>query len=195
MRQFIVVSHTATIDPGFSLNDLPGSGGRMDLLCRCVGSSLLISHASRSNARIYLLLQNQITIRIEGSEIRYLHPDERCIAALIKKALEKIPDTIGQIEVESTPGIYISKRNFRSLLTSIESSGTFIHLDEEGSSSHTFSLPQEPIFILSDHQNFSPLETDILTEYVEKTMSLGPISLHADHSITIIHNLLDNKTI
>jgi len=191
MRQFIVVSHTAKITPDFSLNDLPGDGGRMDILCRCVGASLLTSHAIRSNVRIYLLLQNQITIRIESSKTRYLHPDERCIAALIKKALEKAADAVGQIEIESTPGIYISKRNLRSLLTSIDSSATFIYLNEDGFPSQKFTFPSEPVFILSDHHNFSSSELDILKEYAQTAINLGPVSLHADQAITIAHNLLD----
>ena len=148
MRQFIVVSHTAKITPDFSLNDLPGDGGRMDILCRCVGASLLTSHALRPNVRIYLLLQNQITIRIESSKIRYLHPDERCIAALIKKALEKAEEAVGHIELESTPGIYVSKRNLRSLLNSVNQSGTFIHLDENPFSSHGF-ISGEIEFVLT----------------------------------------------
>ncbi len=195
MRQFIVVSHTAKITPDFSLNDLPGDGGRMDILCRCVGASLLTSHALRPNVRIYLLLQNQITIRIESSKIRYLHPDERCIAALIKKALEKAEEAVGHIELESTPGIYVSKRNLRSLLNSVNQSGTFIHLDESGLSSQTFVFPPEPIFILSDHQNFSPPELDILKEYTQTTLNLGPVSLHADQSIIVSHNLLDVQNV
>ncbi|MFL2521366.1 MAG: tRNA (pseudouridine(54)-N(1))-methyltransferase TrmY [Halobacteriales archaeon] len=195
MRQFIVISHTATITPDFSLNDLPGSGGRMDILCRCVGASLLTSHALRNNVRVYLLLQDKISIRIESSETRYLHPDERCIAALIKKALEKIPEVVGQIEIESTPGIYVSKRDLKSLLNSVDPSGTFIHLNESGISSQTFVFPSEPVFILSDHKNFSPSELDILNEYTQTTINLGPVSLHADQSITIVHNLLDVQNV
>ena len=98
-------------------------------------------------------------------------------------------------ELESTPGIYVSNRDLKSLLNSVDPSGTFIHLDERGLSSQTFVFPPEPIFILSDHQNFSPSELDILNAYTQTTINLGPVSLHADQSIIIAHNLLDVQNI
>ena len=191
MRQFVIVSHTATTKPIFSLNDLPGEAGRMDILCRCVGASFLISHSLRTEVRVYLVLQNKVTIRFEGTELRHVRPDERCIAALIKKALQKAENAVGHIELESTPGIYISKMGLNPLLNSISPSGTVIHLHENGISSQKSELPLNPIFVLSDHHNFLPSEIDILNQYSQKTINIGPMVIHTDHAITIVHNLLD----
>ena len=52
MTLFAVVGHRARTDGGFSLNDLPGSGGRMDVLCRCVNAALFLSHDLRRDVEI-----------------------------------------------------------------------------------------------------------------------------------------------
>ena len=194
MRQFVIVSHTATTKPIFSLNDLSGEAGRMDILCRCVGASFLISHSLRAEVRVYLVLQNKVTIRLEGNELRHVRPDERCIAALIKKALQKAENAVGHIELESTPGIYVSKIGLSTLLNSISSSGVVIHLHENGIPSPKLELPLDPIFVLSDHHNFLSSELDMLNQYSKKTINIGPITVHTDHAITIVHNLLDIQT-
>jgi len=55
MRGFLVVGNKAVTKP-FSLKDLAGSAGRMDILCRCVAQALFISHGIRKDSEIYLLL-------------------------------------------------------------------------------------------------------------------------------------------
>ena len=37
MRIFVVVGHKATTQPSFSLEDIPGTSGRLDILCRLYG--------------------------------------------------------------------------------------------------------------------------------------------------------------
>ncbi len=56
MTSFAIIGHLARTDGGFSLNDLPGSGGRMDVLCRCVNASLFLSHDLRRDVDCYLVL-------------------------------------------------------------------------------------------------------------------------------------------
>jgi len=92
MRRFLILGHSAPIDPGFHLNDLPGGAGRLDVLCRAVGASLLVSHGIRSDVEILLLLRNEVRIRIDGARVKRLNPDERSTAALIRRALAVISD-------------------------------------------------------------------------------------------------------
>ena len=47
MKTFIIKGNKAKTTPDFLLKDLPGSGGRMDILCRCLTSALLVSHGIR----------------------------------------------------------------------------------------------------------------------------------------------------
>jgi len=87
MRRFIVLGHTAPTEPDFDLDDLAGGAGRLDVLARCVNSAFFLSHAIRESVRVYLVLADEVTIKLEGVELRYMNPDERNIAGLLKQAL------------------------------------------------------------------------------------------------------------
>ncbi len=87
MRRFVVLGHRAVTSSGFSLNDLCGSAGRMDVLLRCINSAFFLSHDLRRDTEIYLVLKGgpepPKTIRLRGDELKYLNPDERSTGALI----------------------------------------------------------------------------------------------------------------
>lgn len=191
MRRFIVLGHTAPTDPEFSLDDLAGGAGRLDVLARCVNSAFFLSHGLRETVRVYLVLSDTVTIRLEGVELRYMNPDERNIAALIRQALETREEAIGHSEVESTPGIYVANRGFEDVLKAAAREGAIIQLHEDGDPLAEVEPPENPAFVLSDHQDFTAEENALLAEFVSKRVSVGPKALHADHVISIVHNYLD----
>ena len=99
----------------FELNDL--ARGRVDLLARCIAASLFFSHGVRKEVRVWLMLRGDgggdgggggiggrgasgdvgeradgggaaaRTLCIDGSRVRGLRPDERCIGAAIRRVL------------------------------------------------------------------------------------------------------------
>jgi tRNA (pseudouridine54-N1)-methyltransferase len=187
MTLFAIIGHTARTDPGFSLNDLPGSGGRMDVLCRCVNAALFLSHDLRRDAECCLVLCGEPsppkTVKFSGSAVRSLSPDERSAAALVKKALS-IP--CGSEFREAAPGVSVRKGGLERLL----GEHAFAVLDETGE-----DIRQAPVlpgaFLLSDHLNFSPEESVLVADCPR--YSVGPLVLHADHAITVVHNELDRR--
>ena len=90
MRRFVLLAHKAPVAPDFTLNDLPGSAGRIDVLCRAIGAAFFLSHDLRKDVEVDILLQDQVQIRLVGEKLKRLNPDERSTAALIKHALEKL---------------------------------------------------------------------------------------------------------
>lgn len=190
MRIFIVLGHRAATDPGFNLDDLPGSAGRLDILCRAVNSSFFLSHDIRRDTELYLILRDELTLRFAGSRLRHLNPDERSTAALIQKALRLRGLLEGAEERESTPGISISRRGLSAVLEEAERKvERLILLHEEGELLRETGLPRDVGFVLSDHLDFSPKELTLLEGLPR--LSLGPQVLHADHCIIIAHNELD----
>lgn len=121
MRDIVIIGHKAKTDGDFSLNDLPGSAGRMDILCRCVSSALFLSFGMRRDVNVHLLLLGEPDpgkiIRFEGLHLRYLNPDERSSGSLIQKALKK--DATEQ-DIRSTPGIWIRRGDLSFLLSKFE---------------------------------------------------------------------------
>ncbi len=189
MRQFVVLGHEAPTDPDFSLDDLAGGAGRIDVLCRCVNATFLLSHGIREDVELFLVLQDSLTLRLVGSELRYLSPDERNIASLLRSGIEAAEGAVGMIEVESTPGIHASKRGVETVLDDLD--GPLFHLHENGDPVAKIEPPEDPVLVLSDHRDFADVEANIIDGYADARVSLGPEPLHANHAITVAHNFLD----
>jgi tRNA (pseudouridine54-N1)-methyltransferase len=192
MRKFVVVGHKAVTTPKFSLNDLPGGAGRMDIVARCVNASLFLSHDLRRDVELYAVLLGEpcppVTIRFSGQYVRYLSPDERSPAALIKKALEKGTPPAG--EIESTPGIYVSKRSFAEVIDGLRD---IVYLHEDGEDIRGASLTGDEAFVLSDHQNLTPEEEETLASRGARKVSLGKKLYHADQCIVMVNYELDRR--
>lgn len=190
MRQFVVVGQEAPTTADFSLDALP-EAGRLDLLARCVTSSLLLSHGIRENVRTYLVLGDEFTVRFEGRELRGLHPDERSTAAIVRSALEEREEAIGHMDVEVSAGVYLSRLDFETVLDKASEDGTVCQLHEDGTAAVETAPPADPVFVLSDNQDLGSPYAETLAQARDQRLSLGPERLHADHAITVAHNWLD----
>lgn len=191
-KVFILKASVAKTSKEFSLNDLPGDGGRMDIVSRCVNSTFFLSHDIRRDTEFVAVFEGEpsppVTMRFIGNRLKYLSPDERCIAGLIKKGLEKVEN----IETESTPGIYVSKKSFREVIEEIDSE--IIYLHEEGEPLETIDLEGDSIaFVLGDHIGLTQEDEALLKN--SKKVSISPMVLHADHCIIIVHNVFDRKNL
>ena len=190
MRQFIVLGHEVPADAEISLDDLPGAG-RLDALCRCVNAAVFLSHAIRGDVRVSLVLRDELTVRFEANELRHAAPDERNIGSLIRTAIEARSEAIGHQEAESTPGVHVSTRGFEPVLAAAADRGTVVELHEEGTPVVDLEPPADPVFVLSDHRDFTEREAGLLAEHADHRVSLSPERLHGNHAITVAHNDLD----
>ncbi|WP_049985172.1 tRNA (pseudouridine(54)-N(1))-methyltransferase TrmY [Halobellus rufus] len=195
MRQFVIVGHDAPTTPDFSLDDLAGAAGRLDVLCRCVNSAFFLSHSIREDVRVHLVLGDEFTVRFEGSDLRRLNPDERSTAALVRQALEHREDAIGHMPAESSPGVSIRRMGFAETLEDVADAvtdePTLLTLHEDGDPIADVEPPEDPLFVLSDHHDFDDEERSLLAERADERVRVGPEVLHADHTITVAHNYLD----
>ena len=187
MKEFIIIGHRAVTTP-FSLNDLPGAAGRMDIMCRCVNSALFLSHDMRRDVRVYIVLKGQPPskiIRFDGMDVRYLSPDERSAASLIRKALEK---NVQEFWTGSTSGVSIRKGNLSDLLAELNKKVIYLREDGKDLRGKKFD---EPLFALGDHEGITEDEDNIIKGFEHEIVSTGPLSLHADHCIVLLHNEMD----
>lgn len=109
-RQFLVVAHRVPVSGAFSLNDLAGAGGRMDEVARTVSTAFTLSNDLRRDSELTVLFVAEPAprarrIRIDGTRVRYLNPDERSTAALLKNALARSA-TLDR-DVEASPGLVV----------------------------------------------------------------------------------------
>lgn len=194
MKSFVIIGHKAATAP-FSLNDLPGAAGRMDILCRCVNAALFLSHDLRRDVNVYLVLKGgpqPKLVRFESKRVKYLSPDERSAASLIKKALEK---NARDFWTESTPGVSVRNGDFTELLgelgkTPYLNTGFITYLREDGEDIRGKKF-EEPLFVLGDHESLTEDEEELIKQYEHEIVSVGPLSLHAEHCIVLLHNEMD----
>lgn len=189
MRNFIVLGHDAPLSPDFSLNDLPGSAGRLDLLCRCVTNGLLQSHDIRADTTVRTIHQDELVLGFSGDSISRLNPDERSTAARFRDALETAKTAVGPIPIESAPGITVARTGLETTIDAIDT--PLVLLDPAGDPLPTLDPTPKQTFVLSDHHSFSASEREFLEAKATERISLGPVPLHADQAITVMHNYLD----
>jgi len=192
MITIVIKGNKARTAPDFLLKDLPGSGGRMDIMCRCLDASLLLSHGIRESVEVLLCLEGPPSpprcIRVGGDTVRHLSPDERSTAILIQKALNAYEP--GKV-VESTPGITISDRSFIDIIS--QNMERIVLLDETGTDIRTADLPgHDPCFVLGDHMGFTT-EEETLLRTAPVCVSVSPKVLHASQCITLLLNELDRR--
>lgn len=88
-RNIIVLCHNVSQDTAegiFDVNNL--LKGRIDVLARCITSSLWTSNNIRSDTTVYLMLfPHNITVEVRGSCMRSLTPDERTTALYLQRTL------------------------------------------------------------------------------------------------------------
>ncbi|APW96407.1 tRNA (pseudouridine(54)-N(1))-methyltransferase TrmY [Halobiforma lacisalsi AJ5] len=200
MRQFVLIGHEVPTEPDFSLDDLASGAGRLDALCRSITAAFVTSHGIREDVRVHLIAQDELTITFDGSDLRRLNPDERSTAALVRKALEHRDEAIGALPAEPSPGIEVYRRGFAETLEEV-ADGAVVQLHEDGTpivdadggeeDGAPSLLETDPVFVLSDHRDFTAEERSLLEEAVDLRIRLGPEVLHADQAVTVVHHYLD----
>ncbi|GBF36344.1 tRNA (pseudouridine(54)-N(1))-methyltransferase TrmY [Methanofervidicoccus abyssi] len=201
MREFILKANKAITSGNVNLKDLPGSCGRLDLVCRCISSAFFLSHDIRRDTVFYSVHYGEpnppVALKFVGSELKRLSPDERSIAIFIKKALSKEHNSKWR---ESTPGIYHAKKDFREIvLEKIEKGRNvyFLHLRgkpiKDVINSRTYNEIKDRgfVFILGDHIGLTEEDERFLNDLKIEKLSLSPLELHANQCIDIVHNILD----
>lgn len=166
----------------------------MDTLCRCVVSAFMLSYEIRRDTEVYLVLMEgdgPKTVRFEGATIRYLNPDERSTASLIRNAcLKKIP--AGK-EVVSSPGVFVSRKGFAELVEELSAKGKFVYLKEDGTDVRNYEFPENPIYVVGDTHDLSPEEEAVLKAKNPDRINVGPLSLHANNCVTLVNNEMDRR--
>lgn len=191
MRRFLVIGHRASTDPRFSIDDLAGAAGRMDILLNAANAALLLAHDLRRDAEVGLLLLGPPNpprlVRFVGFRLKSYQPDIRSNAALLRRALADA----SRVEHETSPGVYGSITTFEEALDGL--GPTFVYLNEGGKDIRQAALPADATFVLSDNQDLLADEERILRDRGALVIGLGPLELHADHAIAIVHNELDRR--
>ncbi len=183
-RNFVIIGHRAHTVADWKLDDLCGGAGRIDILVRCVTAALWKSHGIRHDTDIWLILNGPpnppVTVHLSGDNIRYLNPDERSTAALIRNGLIKFKKKEGAME--TSPGITMERIGLSEVLEKLPNP---ILLSENGKE----EMGEAKTFILGDDKDPTDEEIKILRELPK--INLGKESLLSSACVTLIHHQLD----
>jgi len=197
VRRFVVVGQTASASGDFSTEDLPSSGGRIDVLLRCVRAALLVSHGVRREVIVYLVLgggeRAPRVLRIAGSNAQFLRPDERSLALLVKKALGRETPSGGPSFVELKPGICVAEGGLDCVVGDAPNA-TLYWLEQAGADIRDEPLDAaDSLFILGDHLGFDAATRAHLEALRCRVVRVGPLSLHTDDVVTLVTNEVDRR--
>lgn len=189
MRHFVLVSHTVPADGNWGLDDLPGSAGRVDVLCRNIQAAVSWSHDLRMDTQVTLVFHADLdapkAIRLNPAKINRLNPDERSTAARIRHALRHpTPDPFWD-DVEN--GVEVAPFDLSQVLE--EMKGTFVVLHKDGAPIQKVAFPDDPIFVLGDHQPLT--DEEIAMVPAASQVSLGDRWLHGNHVIAVVQWMMD----
>ncbi len=195
MRRFLLLAHRVPPEGGFSLNDLAGGAGRMDEIARAVSTAFTLSNDLRRDTEVTVLFSAEPPpkarkIELVGARLRYLNPDERSTAALLKNALVRSAGF--PRELESSPGLRVASTDpARELADFLRRPGA-VWLTESGEAWEPPALPAaEVAAVVSDPYDPTESERETLESSGVPRWSVGPRSLRTSQVIDLVHHAVD----
>ncbi len=205
-RRFVIIGQKATASPNFSLVDIAGTSGRLDILLRCLRSALLVSHGLRRDTIVYLvLLGGELAprvLRVDGRYVRFIRPEERMLAILVQKALARVPiDAELGVFVEIRAGLAVARGGVETVLADLSAASTggappvtTYVLEEDARDLRDGPLASQDVAVfVGDHHGFDEVTRARLTVLGAVAIGVGPVSIHADDAITVVCNEMDRR--
>ncbi len=195
MRRFLLLAHKVPVRGEFTLNDLAGGAGRMDEVARAVSTAFTLSNTLRRDTEVAILFAAEpppASRRVElvGARLRYLNPDERSTAALLKNALVRAANV--ERDFESSPGLSVGPVDPLAYLGSFLSRSGALWLSEDGNPLAE-GLPAGPevAAVVSDPHDPTVEERAVLERSGVPRLSVGPRVLRTSQVLDIFHHELD----
>lgn len=195
MRRFVVIGQRAIASPDFSLDNLPASSGRVDVLLRCLRAALLVSHGLRRDTVVYLVLLGgrsaPKTVRIDGGAARFVRPDERSLAMMLQKALAEPRVGAGFVAVRH--GVAVADGGLDAAIADLGPATPYV-LEEGAPDVRALALDApNPVFFVGDHAGVGEETRARLAALGATAASVGPVSVHADDAVVLVSNELDRR--
>jgi tRNA pseudouridine-54 N-methylase len=136
-------------------------------------------------------------LRIDAATARFIRPDERSLAVLVKKTLGAAHESAGGEFVELRPGLSLARGDLDCVLSDLAGARLYL-LDEHAPDVRELGRGSqgdsgEAAYFLGDHLGFEPEDRERLSSLRAVAVSVGPRSLHSDDVIAVLWNELDRR--
>ena len=187
--RFIQLLPNVSVKGDFILKDLPGSGKRIDVLCRVLAACFEWGPVSfeRKKLEVIAILGNQLTLQ-------FMYPEENIPigeqgwAHIIRDALRGNPSSF----------VKVTEKDLEALIEEIndppEKNLWILH--EEGTQldgSSAVNLATDNSFMLGDHRGFDSHSEELISKYALQKVSLGITSYLSSHCVAHIISEFERK--
>ncbi len=169
----------------------------MDEVARVVSTAFTLSNDLRRDTTVTVLFcaeppPKARRIDLNGERLRYLNPDERSTAALLKNALVRSVSFPSPLEV--SPGLVVAPVDPIAALTQFARAPDALWLTEDGEPLEGWESPTGAFSaILSDPTDPTPEEAEALRGAGVPRLRLGPRSLRSSQCVDVLHNVFDRR--
>ncbi len=187
--RFIGIYSTISVDAEFNMKDLPGSGRRVDVLCRSLEACFDWA-VDRLNATII----EYVAVLEDDTVLRFTNPGdakgkgETWWAGHIRNSLKSDPPPFARV-------MKIAVETLLQDMRKEKNQETFV-LEEEGRPLGAGVLEQaspQYSFILGDHRGFSERTRSVFHSFDIPSISLGPKSYLGSHSVAAVISELERR--
>jgi tRNA (pseudouridine54-N1)-methyltransferase len=189
LLRFIQILPNVSPSGDFILKDLPGSGKRIDVLCRVLSSSFeWASNTWQKEAlEVIAVIGDSVILRFQFP-LEDLPSGEKAWAQVLKDSLKgNPPDWVQQSEGNLENVIREFDSSPSSNLWLLHEEGEEINLKEIAISGSDNS------FMLGDHRGFNSQTEELISKFALRKVSLGDISYLSSHCVARIISEFERK--
>jgi tRNA (pseudouridine54-N1)-methyltransferase len=179
--RFIAIYPNIPLDGKFILRDLPGSGKRIDVLCRSLAASFDWSPKSENRERIefWALLSHSLLLKFSAPE-KSIPNGETWWASIIKDCLTKNPPSFVSVEEVSIEELLKDLRKESPNLYVLEENGEPLASISEIDSASQYS------FMLGNHHGLDERTSHQIQDLDIQGVSLGQRIYLGSHCIAAV---------
>ena len=189
MLRFVQLLPNVSVKGDFILKDLPGSGKRIDVLCRVLAACFewAPSTIEKDRLEVIALLGNHLALQF-NYPTEGLPSGEREWAQIIKDSLKgNTPDFVKIVE-----------RGLEEIITELNNPPmkNLWVLHEEGTQfklSQMLNSTTDNSFMLGDHRGFNSQSEELISKYALEKVSLGITSYLSSHCVAHIISEFERK--
>tara|TARA_R110002072_G_scaffold89232_6_gene200015 strand:+ start:5391 stop:6005 length:615 start_codon:yes stop_codon:yes gene_type:complete len=193
--EFVVRARKAPTEASKFLGD-PGKEAHVEYLTQILLNTLFVSKGHRSDVCLTYVFEGSAdfsrVIHFRGETLgRIDDHSEQGLLRLFARCLAAGAGLKKEASIITDQGIEVAATSFEKLIKGYQENRQVYVLDRKGQDIRQTELPDDSVFVLTDHIPMPPKQAKSLVRRGVLPISLGPIMLHASQCVVLIQNEYD----
>ncbi|MGY5881088.1 MAG: hypothetical protein RTV31_12610 [Candidatus Thorarchaeota archaeon] len=189
MLRFIQILPNVSTSGDFILKDLPGSGKRIDVLCRVLSSCFEWAPSTwkKEEIEVIAVIGDSVILQFQFPK-ENLPSGEKAWAQILKESLKRNPPDYVQVSEGNLETV------IRELNSSTSSNLWLLHEEGEELDLQEIAISgSDNSFMLGDHRGFNSQTEELISKFALRKASLGNISYLSSHCVAHIISEFERK--